>query len=238
MPTARLLRSALGTLAGALAAAVPAHAAVTQLFSPGDLTGTMATLGYSGLATGAIPSPVLLSGGGNTLTLTTATGGGFFFQTSDGATFDFNAGTPLLETNTGGVAAANDGPLTIAFASPVTEFGLSAQDAQADTETFSFTVNGTQSGAQTFTLPPTDNISATSGAAVFLGANAGAGNQFTTVTISSVSSVPGSSNDFLVGPITISPAVPEASSSALLSVGALLVLGTVLTSRKRRSSAH
>jgi hypothetical protein len=226
------MHSAVAALAAA-SAVVPAHAAVTQLLSPGDLTGTMATLGYSGVPGSEISTPLLLTGGGNTLTLTTPTGG-LYFQTSDGLTFDFDAGTPLLETNAGGSFATNDGPLTISFADPVTEFGLSAEDAEPDMETFSFTVNSTLSGAQTFTLPTTDNISTTSGTAVLLGADAGTGNGFTSVTISSMSDR-GSTNDFFVGPVTIAPAVPEASSAALLGIGTLTFLGSALLIRRHRS---
>jgi hypothetical protein len=235
MSSIRIISSLAATVAVAFIA-VPSHAAVTQLLNSSDLTGSMATLSYSGMTAGPLSTPLMLTGGGNTLTLTTSGSGDLFFQLGDGVTSDFNAGTPLLETVTG-VAASPDGPLTISFADPVTEFGLSAQDFAADTETFSFTVDGTQSGMQTFTLPATDNVSATSGTSVFLGADAGTGNGFTSVTINSTSSEPGASNDFLVGPIAIAPAVPEASSSALLLVGMILTLTSVGIARRRRSSA-
>ena len=219
----------------ALAAAVsalclPAHAAVTQLSSASQLNSGDVVVTIPGADQSMPASPLTVQQGDNTLTFTAA-GGSFFRQNSDGTNFDFAAGTPLLETNSGGSFATATGPLTLSFSRGVTEFGLQAQDFAPDNEIFNFTVDS-QSGTQMFTTGTLDNTSG-QGMAAFIGAAGTPTDLISSVTVSSVSDQIGASNDFLTGNVTVP--VPEPSSTAALCLGAAGLLGLVFA-RKRAQS--
>ena len=212
----------------ALAISLPAHATINQLTSPSQLTPGDGTFSFAGAA-GAVASPVVVSNSGTVLTFTSA-GGSFYEQTADGVSSDFAAGTPLLETSSGGSSAMPTGPLTISFGPGVTEFGLRAQDFSADNEIFNFNVTGSQSGVTSFTTGSVDNTS-NQGMAAFIGASGTPGDLISQVTISSISDQIGGSNDFLVGNVTAP--VPEPSTTAAMSLGVLGLGALVFGARKR-----
>ncbi len=223
-------------LAGAVVAAAvvsfsaPVLAQFTQLQSASQLGSADTTLSFTGA--GFVGSPFAQTVGGNTLTFTAASGPKLYLQTSDGMSFDFAAGTNLLETTAGGGA---DGPLIIDFSQGVTEFGLSAQDFAADSEAFSVVAYDGSTAIGGFSTNLVDN-SMGAGTAQFLGGSVGPGQAITRLSISSVSSEAGAANDFVVGPVSFAAPIPEASSS--VGFGVLVALGgLVLVARKRLVSA-
>ena len=210
----------------------------------------------------SLPSPLPLTAGSNRLTFTAQgepTGlTSFESVTSNGMSTNFAAGTQLLNTFDG-VSNTITGPLQIDFAQGVTAFGFSAEDEASDTETFTFTLfNGaTQLFPNTnpaggFTSGPVANFATFDnmgniiggGKSVFLGAQATGGNVITRVVISSLSQAgtggtyTGNSNDFVIGPVSITPfaPVPEASTSVSCGMGVLLFAGLIFGARKRKVS--
>ena len=222
------LSSGIGLALAALALTLPAHATINQLTDPSQLTVGDGTFSFVG-AGGTVASPVVVSNSGTVLTFTAA-GGSFYEQTADGVSSDFAAGTPLLETSSGGSFATPTGPLTISFGPGVSEFGLRAQDFSADNEIFNFNVTGSQSGVTSFTTGSVDNTS-NQGMAAFIGASGTPGDLISQVTISSVSDQLGGSNDFLVGNVTAP--VPEPSTTAAMGLGILGLGALVFGARKR-----
>ena len=223
------LSSGIGLALAALALTLPAHATINQLTDPSQLTVGDGTFSFVG-AGGTVASPVVVSNSGTVLTFTAA-GGSFYEQTADGVSSDFAAGTPLLETSSGGSFATPTGPLTISFGPGVSEFGLRAQDFSADNEIFNFNVTGSQSGVTSFTTGSVDNTS-NQGMAAFIGASGTPGDLISQVTISSVSDQLGGSNDFLVGNVTAP--VPEPSTTAAMGLG-ILGLGALAFSARKRA---
>jgi hypothetical protein len=214
---------------------LPAQAQLAQIHSAGGLSAGDSTLSYSGMNGDLVSSPFVQAGSGNTLTfIASGVGTTLTRIDSDGSNFDFAAGTTLLETTAGGFAP--DGPLVIEFAKGVTEFGLSAQNYAPDTEAFSFIAYDGNKLLGGFSTDLTDNHS-DAGAALFLGGAVTGGNVITRVSISSVSSQHGASNDFLAGPVTYA-AVPEASTAASVGLGTLLLLGCFVSARKRTAQPN
>lgn len=153
----------------------------------------------------------------------------------------------VLEDTSVTTASANTitGPLLIQFASPVTGFGLFAQDFNADFETFTLNVfadaNATVS-LGTFTYARTDNTSS-AGTAVFVGAVSPIGLPLIrSATLSSFSEAAGlnpnnGSNDFFFGPAQVQAPVPEASTVVSFGMGLLLFGGVALVARRRKVGA-
>lgn len=200
--------------------------------------------------------PFTVAAGINDVTFTatqTAQAGqnGKSFETfvNDGG-LDFPIGTNLIDTGVGSNRSDGNtptGPLRIDFSQGVSAFGLNAQDAAVDMETFTFTVftDGNTTTGTTFVTPAYDNTVNPAGKSVFLGAQSLGGSLITSVLISSesVATDPitgvstANSNDIYFGPLSTNSPVPEASTT--VSFGLLLALGlsgVLLSSRKKPAS--
>lgn len=226
----RLFRNIGLTVFALASAAVPSQAQSTQLFSPADLTGSTYTPSYTGASGDTVGTPYTITGGGNTLTFSVATGNNLYREDSDGVSFDFAAGTTLIETVDTN-SATPTAPLTIDFDQGVSEFGLSAQDYAYDYETFTYTIFSGSTPLAAYFTGLTDNTGDT-GTAVFLGAKATGSQLITSVRISSLSSEIGASNDFLAGPVTYS-AAPEPAATVALGIG-MMGLGVLAIKRRVR----
>lgn len=219
--------------AAALASGQAAHAQATQLTAP--FTGpSFTTPAYPGNSGDFIETPFALTTGGVTLTFA-ADNNGKLRRDDSGSTLAFAPGTSLIQTNNGTPfpGTPNDGPLTITFSKPVSEFSVLTQDSYFDQETFNFTTFSGGTNVGTFSVGPLDNSNpAGPGQSAFLGAFYAPG--ITSVKISSLSSQPTGSNDFFAGPVTIGTAVvPEPSGLASMA-GGLFGLGALALAAGRR----
>lgn len=233
----RYIAAAALTGTGMLASAASVQAQATQITSASALAASASTVSFVGDSSTALTSYTGMAGG-NTLTFT-ADNGTLLLQNQDDFNGAFASGTTLLETK-----LPNGGPsgtLTLVFASGVQQFGLSAQDIDLDTQTFTFVL---ASGAQplgVFTVGPLDNSSG-AGQLAFLGAMAPAGLPITSVSISSASASTATgdtgSNLFAIGPVsfTAPAAAPEPSGLALLGIGGLTLGACFLAARFRISA--
>ena len=128
----------LAALALLLAGAGQSRAAIIQLNSPGDLSGSDTTAIYTGSDGDMISSPYSLAAGSNTLTFTATTG--VQFQRVDQGTSwsgDFPDGTKLLWSLD--PVANTASPMSIGFASGVSEVGLQVQQDHIADTTFTAT---------------------------------------------------------------------------------------------------
>ena len=187
-----------------------AHAQATRITSASGLAAGDTTLPYTITDSTFVPS-YSGSAGGDPLTFTDA--GQSLYEVRQGASFDgaFADGTNLLATINGSGGPA--GPLTITFASGVTEFGLDAQNAWFGFEVFTFVPYSGTTPLGTYTVLAHDTGPA---GLAFLGARAASGS-ITSVQISSTSSVSGKGNIFVVGPITYAPPAPSTTLTSSLN---------------------
>ena len=238
-----------------------AHAQATIVIAPFQLTNTVQTSPFpqgnvGGILGQVAPSFTVSAGPSDSVTISSSksvSGVGFesaIANANDGPQFtagDRIENTFVAVTNPdGNVTNQITGPITLSFSNGVTGFGLYAQDANSDVETFSLSVfNGnTLLSVTPFVFAPQDNFSTARGNAVFVGALSNAGPLITSAILSSASNAPGTggnptngSNDFFFGPVQVQVAkpVPEASTFVSLGVGVLLFGGLVLSARKRKN---
>jgi len=224
--------SALAALALLLVGAGQSTASIFQLSSPGDLSGSDTTAIYTGSDGDIVSSPYSLAAGTNTLTFT-ATTGVQFQRVDQGISWsgDFPAGTKLLwsldpDANTGS-------PMSIGFASGVSEVGLSVQQDHLANTTFTATAFSGTTAELTITVTVPG-----SGGLGFIGFKDTVDSSITSILISSVDSVdPSFNNDFAMGPVTFGnpgppPGTPEPSALAIAGVS---TLGLMLYGYRRRT---
>lgn len=195
-----------------------AQAQATLVTSPSQLIKPVQTAPYpNSSGSGSIaPSSFTVAAGANNVTFTATNGtpnGGFESYIADLTVApQFTTGSVLEETFNGSNGPTATAPLQISFQQGVAGFGLFAQDANPDTETFTLNVFNGNTSLGTFTFGPVDNTTAP-GTAVFVGAQSSAGTPITRATLSS-SSTPGTginSNDFYVGPVSVQASLPCAT---------------------------
>jgi len=186
------------------------QAQATIVTSPNQLIKPVQTALYpNSSGNGSIsPSSFTVAAGTNTLTYTATNGtpnGGFQSYVADLTVApQFTVGSVLEEVFNDSISPTATGPLQISFQSGVTGFGLFAQNANADTQTFTLNVFNGNTSLGSFTFGPVDN-STPSGTAVFVGAQSNTGLRITRATLSS-SSTPGigiNSNDFYIGSASV-----------------------------------
>jgi hypothetical protein len=243
--------TALATMILLLGGAGPARATLVQILSPAGLSGTDSTTpAYPGSDGSSFANGSTLTVAGVNVTFTDANSQPIL-RTDQGTSWfgAYPSGTHLIQNllpgnvgnNAGGTAG---GAVTIAFSSPVSEFGLSVQQDHGDigtTTTFSFTVF-TTSGSTPFTLAPADNF--TNALSFIGGKDSGGSGVITKVVISSTDSSDSSYNtDFVLGPVTfglpqVVTAVPEPATlgPCVLTVVGLFVVRAVR--RRQRTVAE
>jgi hypothetical protein len=211
-----------------------AQAGFVQLFSPADLNPGDTTAIYTGADGELVSSPYNLAAGGNTLTFT-ATTGTEFLRADQGMTWTpgaFPDTTKLLWTFD--PVANSYSPVSIGFASTVTEVGLQVQQDDPVSTKFTATVFSGTTPELTITVTVPDSGGA--GNLGFIGFRATGSDTITSILISSIDSTDTTfNNDFAMGPVTfpgLANAVPEPSTlvmAGISTLGLLLVCG-----RRRR----
>jgi hypothetical protein len=209
-----------------------AQAGFIQLFSPADLNPADTTAIYTGADGDLVASPYHLAAGGNTLTFT-ATTGTEFQRADQGMTWTpgaFPNGTKLLWTFD--PVANSYSPVSIGFASTVTEVGLQVQQDHPVNTTFTATVFSGTTPELTITVVVPD--SGGNGNLGFIGFRATASDTITSLNISSVDSTDTTfNNDFAMGPVTFpGTAVPEPTTLVMAGISTLGLL--FVCGRRRR----
>lgn len=217
MPHRRKVVLALATFAVlGFATAATTYADAVQLTSPAQLSPGNAVANYpiNGPLPIFLPNPLILSAGGNTLTFTKPT-----------RQFVISSIFPGL-LSTGNAFGQGDAPITITFATPVTELGFAARPNFTGPPGFGFTFTAFN-GA---TALNTFNVG-TSGAIgnLFLGVTTTGGDVITSLTVNHT--IP----DFAIGPVSFGSAnpepIPEPATIVLLGTG----LAGVVAGRSARS---
>ena len=232
--------TALAALTLLLGGIVPARASIVLISSAAGLSPTDTTTGpYPGADGSSFASGSTLSAGGNTLTFTNANAQDFLRTDQDVSWYGaYPTGTQLIQNLLPGTVPPNNpggtpgGTVTVAFASPVAEFGVSVQQDNAGSGSTTFTLTAYTAGGPTpFVLSAVLN---SNNVLTFLGAKDSTGAaSITRFTISSTDSGNSSyNNDFVLGPVTFGGApevgsVPEPATlvSCVLGVVALLAGG-------------
>jgi len=214
-----------------------AQAGIIQLASPGDLNPGDTTAIYAGNDGDVVPSPLSLAAGGNTLTFTTMDGGNFQ-RVDEGTSWSgaFANGTKLLWTLDPLSNPQMGSPVTIGFASSVTEVGLSVQQDNPVSTTFMATAFGTM-GQLSITVVVPDSGTGP-GNLGFIGFAGTGGELITSISISSMDPTNGAfNNDFAMGPVTFGSAqvvIPEPSSLVLAGFSTVGLLAYGIFRRKPR----
>ncbi len=224
---------------------VPGHASTIQLFSPSELNSAAMTALYTGDTLDILPSPYILTAGGNGLTFTLAQGD--FRRADQGNNIgdmvgNFAPGTKLLYTNTntvGGIDGGGLGPIDIAFSVGVAEVGFRAQNDFVGPESFFFSVFNGGALLGDFCA---DGISGQVGndTTTFLGVRATEGDVITQLIVTGVSGVPyAPDNDFAIGPVSFT-SIPEPMTIVLLGMGIFGMIARCLSNKIRPShfSSH
>ena len=214
----------LGTV---LLAGAPSYAGVVQLASGTQLSASDTTLGFTGPIGSVLPSPAAFSAGGNTLTFTAQPNSSFEIDQA-GLTYGgtaFPSGTRILFA---GGFQGSDGPVTIDFSTPVTQFGFNTEEFNAGPFIVTFDAYDGQRLLGAFTDAGVDGSVLS-----FEGLQAFGGDQITSLTVAD-----NNGDNIGFGPITFgTPAaatsVAEPGSLTLLAAG---VMGIgLLASRRRRA---
>lgn len=187
-----------------------ARAGIVQLSGASNLTAGDKVLTFPGTSLGgSIAAPASFSAGGNTLTFTDK--GNAFQIDKVGTNYSGSAfanGTDILYAQGFNGAAA---PIVVAFAVPVTEIGLNAEEFAFGnyTMTFTATVMALDGGISTATFTASGNDP---NALSFLGLRTSGGAVITSLTI-----LDNAGNNIALGPITFQNSVAEPAPPTLLA---------------------
>jgi len=190
-------------LAGTLAVFGVADAAASaiQVFSSADLAPGFRTAVYPEPEGTLLPSPYILNTGDNVFTYSLDAGGTFLRGDISGTRFLYN-----------GAILTGPSPVTISFATPLSEVGTTVLSNTQGNTTFTFTLYNSAAVIGTFTR------SGPYASGLFLGAEATGGDVITRMSIAS------NTNDFLMCPCAYANTVPEPATMGLIGLPLLVAL--------------
>ena len=214
----------LAVLAFLLNGAGPAMAGVIQISSAASLNPSDTTLTYPGNVGDQLASGLAIVAGGNTVGFFRADGG-LFERVDQGNGWNglFTAGTMLLTPIDRRSGATS--PITITFASPVTEIGLQVEAERPVPTLFSVTAYNGSTPELTLSL-----TSPTNGFLGFVGVLANGGDTITSLAISSTDPDPQNSfydNYFAISPVTFGFTATPVPSTLVMSALLIGMFGVV-----------